>query len=286
MKTLKLSRCVVGIAGSLSLAALSLGGCVVEDADGSVDEDGTSTAEEALSRITHVASTSDYAHSGAINIRRPSSQSGDLLVLALMRTDDYLPLRLSGWRKAAECFKQDNGYDCYKESDCREWSDANYCRYFGSGTHTGRDLAQVIFYKTVSSSEPSSYAWSLRGSHPAWAIMSTLRGASTSNPVRAWASKGCDDNTDSLFPATTGNAGDMLLLSQAFDDYVTQDKFNPPTGTSLFRYQGADESPRDEAGFVFGKLLTSTGSTGQQKTHGEGGSACKDALISLTIKPQ
>lgn len=73
----------------------------------------------------------------------------------------------------------------------------------------------------------------------------------------------------------------MVLLSQSFDDAVSQSKFGAPSGTSTFGYV----SRSDEAGFLFGGTLRSTGETGKMKTIGDGASSCKDALVSLTIKP-
>ena len=44
-------------------------------------------------------------------------------------------------------------------------------------------------------------------------------------------------------------------------------------------------SESDEAGFLFGGVLTSAGDTGVRRTTGGGGPACKDALVSMTIRP-
>ena len=79
-----------------------------------------------------------------------------------------------------------------------------------------------------------------------------------------------------------GVAGDMLLLSQSYDDAIAKEKFGAPLGMSTFGYVRNS----DEAGFMFGKKLTSTGNTGSMKTTGDGGSACKDGLVSMTIRPK
>ncbi|MBK8971219.1 MAG: hypothetical protein IPM37_07535 [Hahellaceae bacterium] len=42
----------------------------------------------------------------------------------------------------------------------------------------------------------------------------------------------------------------------------------------------------DESGFLYGAVLTSDGQTGVRRTSGPGASACKDALVSFTVKPQ
>ena len=117
--------------------------------------------------------------------------------------------------------------------------------------------------------------------HPGWAILIALRGAATTDPVRAWSHEGCDDHSDSMFPSVYGEAGDMVLLSQSFDDAIGESKFGAPDDMTTLGYV----SQSDEAGFLFGGILTETGDTGPMKTHGEGGPKCKDALVSLTIAP-
>ena len=235
--------------------------------------------------IKHVGTTEKYDSNGqGLRISRPSgSKSGDLLILVLHRTDDDLPLYVDGWKRVAECFKKDNGYDCSTEKDCTSWHNSDFCGSFGG--HGGHDLAQAVFYRKVGSGEPSSYTFDLNrdsSGHPGWAILTALRGAATSYPVRDWSYKGCDGSSDSLFPSVYGKSGDMVLLSQSFDDRVSQSKFGAPSGTSTFGYV----SQSDEAGFLFGGTLRSTGETGKMKTRGDGASSCKDALVSLTIKPR
>ncbi|MCU0664598.1 MAG: SUEL-type lectin domain-containing protein, partial [Myxococcota bacterium] len=237
--------------------------------------------------ITHVGTTQVWDSNGQdVAINRPTgSQAGDLLVLFLHRTDDDLPLRVSGWNHVAECYKRDNGYDCSTEEDCTSWHNSDFCGTFGSSGGEGHDLAQSIFYKTVGSSEPGSYRFNMNrdsDGHPGWIILTALRGASTSDPVRDWDNEGCDGVEDSLFPSVYGQNGDMVLLSQSFDDAIAQSKFGAPSGTSTFGYV----SNSDEAGFLFGGKLTRTGETGAMKTQGDGASSCKDALVSLTIRPK
>jgi hypothetical protein len=235
--------------------------------------------------ISHIGTTQVWDGDGqGLKIARPgNSKAGDLLVLALHRTDDVMPYAVSGWNRAAECFKEDNGYQCLTVADCSS-SSGGFCTRFQS-KYNGRDLAQVIFTRTAGSNEPSSYTFNMNqdsSGHPGWAILTALRGANNSSPVRAWANKGCDGDDDSLFPSVQGRKGDMLLLSQSFDDKVSKDKFGAPSGMSTFGYV----SNSDEAGFLFGGILSSDGETGVRRTAGSGASSCKDALVSITIKPQ
>ena len=192
-----------------------------------------------------------------------------------------LPYAVHGWTRRAECYKEDNGYQCLNVTDCTS-SSGGFCTRF-QDKYNGRDLAQVVFTRTASASEPASYSFNLNqdsDGHPGWAILTTLRGANTSSPVRAWANKGCD--ADSLFPSGVGRKGDMLLLSQSFDDAVSKDTFTAPSGMATFGVVGQS----DESGFMFGGILTQDGPTGVRRTNGPGASGCKDALVSLTIKPQ
>jgi len=248
--------------------------------------DDTSADISGIPHISHIGTTTQWDLDGQdINIDLPTgSTAGDLLILALHRTDDDLPLFVDGWTRAAECFKSDNGFPCATEKNCTRWHNDNYCRKFGF-RGSGHDLAQSIFYKTVDTNETSTYTFNLnRGSsgHPGWILLTTLRGADTTSPIRDWSHKGCDGDPDSLFPSIYGEAGDMILLSQSFDDFEPIFKFQAPRGTTSFGYVGNS----DETGYLFGGTLTSTGETGIMETRGRGAADCKDALISLTIKPR
>lgn len=235
--------------------------------------------------IKHIATTQVWDANGqGVTVAKPAgTATGDLMVLFLHRTDDMLPYAVNGWTRRAECYKEDNGYQCLNIADCSS-SSGGFCTRF-KNQYNGRDLAQVVFTRTAGASEPASYSFNMNqdsDGHPGWAILTTLRGANTAAPVRASANKGCDGDDDSLFPSVDGRKGDMLLLSQSFDDAVSKDKFGAPTGMSTFGYV----SNSDEAGFLFGGILTQDGPTGVRRTNGSGASACKDALISITIKPQ
>jgi D-mannose binding lectin len=245
---------------------------------------GSGTTPVPTGSISHIGSTSVWDANGqGVTVGKPANtRAGDLMVLVLHRTDDMLPHTVSGWTRRAACYKEDNGYQCLNVSDCSSNS-GNFCTRF-QDKYNGRDLAQVVFTRTAGSSEPGSYSFNLNqdsDGHPGWAILTTLRGANTTSPVRATANKGCDNDDDSLFPSVDGRKGDMLLLSQSFDDAVSRDKFGAPSGMTTFGYV----SNSDEAGFLFGGILTQDGPTGVRRTNGSGASACKDALVSLTIKP-
>lgn len=244
----------------------------------------SSGSATAPGRVSHVGTTVDYSSSGRIDIARPSgTREGDLLILALHRTDDDLPLYVSGWTRLAECYKRDNGYDCSTEAECTRWHNDEFCADFGPGAG-GHDLAQSIFFRVVGASERSRYSADLNyddsDAHPGWAILTALRGADTRNPLRDWSHEGCDGDPDSVFPSVRGEPGDMVLLSQSYDDAIAQSRFGAPSGMETFGYV----SQSDEAGFLFGRVLTASGSTGRMETRGEGGSSCKDALVSLTIR--
>jgi hypothetical protein len=260
--------------------------------------------------IKHIATTRVYDPNGqGLTISRPSgSLPGDLLILVLHRTDDDLPVYVSGWNHIAECYKSDNGQDCRGVDRCASWHNSNFCQYFGTDTwrnpqgqwvrYEGHDLAQSILYKVVGSNESSSYSFNLNRDstgHPSWAFLTALRGAASTDPVRDWENEGCDGSSASVFPSVYGQKGDMLLLSQSFDDAVAASKFGAPSGMSTFGYvtgerqyvSAADQNSNltnDETGFLFGSILTTTGETGAKRTVGDGASSCKDVLVSLVIK--
>ncbi|NVJ60249.1 MAG: DUF5011 domain-containing protein [Gammaproteobacteria bacterium] len=226
-----------------------------------------------------VGSTANYSSNDRLNISAPSErENGDLLMLFLSRTDDLLPTRLSGWDTAAACFKTTNGQnECHEVPDCTD-RDGDYCLRFDGGN--GRDLATVVFTKPVTSGDNSSYSFNLRGSKPSWAIMTAVRGADLSNPIRDVATESNDGSADSLFPSVYGETNDLLLLSMAFDDTAQRDDFQAPDGMTLVDWTRGS----DEAGFLYSERLSSNGQTGSRKTRGPGGPNAKDALISLTVR--
>ncbi len=247
---------------------------------------GASAVYAQAADISHVGTTQVWDADGqSVKITKPANtRAGDLMVLVLHRTDSTLPFQVSGWTRRAECYKEDNGYQCLTVPDCTTVS-GDYCTKF-KDKYRGLDLAQVVFTRAAGASEPSSYSFNMTkqgyATHPGWAILTTLRGANTSSPVRAWANKGCDGDLDSLFPSVEGRKGDMLLLSQSFDDRVSKETFGAPIGMSTFGYIANS----DESGFLYGGILTEDGPTGVRRTSGSGASDCKDALVSLTIKPK
>ena len=243
---------------------------------GSGGDNGGSTNAE----LSHVGSTADYDASGDVRLNVPSgTREGDLLMAFVSRTDDLLPIKWSGWTAGASCYKSTNGQSsCHEIRHCSR-PDGDYCLEFNGGN--GRDLATVVFYKTATANEPSSHRFNLRNNHAGWGILTTLRGADTTNPIRSVATESNDNDADSKFPSVNGMAGDLLLLSMAFDDTTKQDDFRAPNGMEMFKWiAGADE-----AGYVYGQKLTRDGATGIKETIGDGGSNAKDALISLTVRP-
>lgn len=114
--------------------------------------------------------------------------------------------------------------------------------------------------------------------HPSWGIITALRGVDA--VVRSQASASCDRVDQSKFPAVSGKTGDFLLLSMCFDDTSRPEKFTKPPGTAQLEFVYGN----DEAGGVWGYTFSSDKSSGVLTTGGVGGSACKDALISLVLK--
>merc|ERR1712183_293105 len=209
----------------------------------------------AQARISVVGTTEEYDSNGQnMGIMSPSgTRRGDLLVLFTHRTDDLLPIELGdGWRRVAECFKDENKNDCSVEDDCDETDKKDgytYCTRFyqsnseetGGGTNnlsndsnrrTGKDLAQVAYIKEADEDDKDKkHTFSMAGKKPAWMTLTTLRGAcvNTRHAVRSWASVGRDNSKDSIFPSVRARKGDMLLLSMSFDDKIKNKKdWGPP----------------------------------------------------------
>jgi hypothetical protein len=267
----------------------ALTGCNAAEIDAESDEgEEIVEAEDALAAIQHLGSMGSHGTGGMVSVTRPpTSKPGDLLVLFVGRSNGYVPLHLGGWTKVTECLKSGpNTPQCITEAHCTKWLDAAHCETFGD-KGPGRDLAQVAYYRYVTSGEPSGYAWSFQGNAPAWVTLTALRGAAFSSPVRAAAGRSQDFSVRSVFPSVGAMAGDMVLLSQSFDDDTQENAFLPPPGTSLFEHVvSAGPSVSDgQTGYVFGGLVKSTGPTGQRPTGGPGGPMNKDLMITLAIKP-
>lgn len=253
-----------------------------------------------------VASTNNV-----ITIRAPpDTEVGDTLFLFLSRTDDFLPIKMSQWKRGAECFKTNNAQvKCFKASDCI-LVDGNYCTKFRevSGYEgNGRDLATVLFYLKVSVNTPDSWSVTLRGTHPTWAIITAIPNVNDEVPINQALGVGrtsCDKVAGSMFPSVYGVKDDVLLLAQAFDDNTDSSRFTSPVGTSRLGWIRSSDEVRLfllmhshqvelltetlskislKAGFLFGKVLTRTGQTGELITGGLGGAECKDALLSVVV---
>ena len=65
----------------------------------------------ARAAITHQGTEVKWDKDGAgVTVKvPPKTRAGDLMILAIHRTDYYLPLKVSGWTRVAECYKSDNG---------------------------------------------------------------------------------------------------------------------------------------------------------------------------------
>ena len=271
--------------GSLLLLICSIVSCVNIQASPSVIDSTTTYAKQDVS-----------SSSNKISIKRPpNGKDGDLLILFLSRTDARLPKSLNGWDIAASCLKWTNGQDqCFTMEKCeQQMGGGKYCEYF-AGKKTGEDLGTVVFYRPFNGSQ-KSYTWDLPNNKAAWAILVTVRGVNRNAPVRAYTGVSNDGSIKSVFASTTGKAGDLLLLSMAFDDPAHDSRGKRLRGAFNASVVTAFEAPVttekvnwingvDEAGFVYCKVLTNDGATGELTTKGPGGPAAKDALISLVLR--
>jgi len=239
----------------------------------------SSVVSSVYAKISIVGTTQLWNKNGKnMRIKTPSgTKGGDLLLLVAHRTEGVLPVKhFGGWTLRAECFKTDNGYDCQTMKDCTRMVD-NYCARFRRGK--GRDLAQVIYTKKATSSG-ERFNFDLGKGSAAWLILTSLRGVNVNNPVRDWKGVGVDRSRNSIFPSIRVAKGDMVLLSQSFDDRVWKNVFQAPRGFNTVGYV----SGSDETAFLYAKLWKDFNTkTGKMTTRGPGASSSKDALISLSL---
>jgi hypothetical protein len=52
-------------------------------------------------------------------------------------------------------------------------------------------------------------------------------------PISRVAGTSCDKKKESIFPSVYGDQGNLVLLSQSFDDTAVLGQFQPPEGTYL-----------------------------------------------------
>ncbi|MCU0692442.1 MAG: hypothetical protein MUF54_13660, partial [Polyangiaceae bacterium] len=220
-------------------------GCVGYDES---EEDSPASVAQAVTNITVMGTTTDKDQGGNLEIAVPSqAASGDVLLLFLHRTDganiwntSTLSSRMTpyrGWNGPLASCAVDNGRGDF---NC-------------AGTEA--DLNQVVFWRAATSSDlGNTLRINMPASSPAWAIMIAIRGASTSNPLRNKAAQtACDKVKQTRFPSVSGGqTGDLLLLSQSFDDGsssgVNSSSFTAPSGRARFAYV----IDKDEAGHLFG----------------------------------
>jgi hypothetical protein len=284
--------------GFLGMSGLLLG-CVSDE--GALDDLDDSASADPLTgeSVAAVVATDPYvasttvgkAQDGTVGIKIPSgTTSGELLLLILHRTDDVnfwdgptqlqdrmTPDSLDDWSgPVAKCSFDNSAGDF----DCAG-SDKN-------------DLNQVMYWRKATASDVGGTNTTIDfpSNHAAWAIMARIpNGGASSNPVRAWKGQtSCDGIRGTKFPSVSGNSGDLLLLSSSFDDgerspgYITSSNFTAPSGFARSAYV----IDTDEAGYLYSKQLSSTGSTGTPSSNGPESdssvSACKDIAVSIVIR--
>lgn len=223
--------------------------------------------------------------SGTITIEIPKhAQVGDTLFLFLSRTDAFMPINLKGWTRGASCFKKSNGQPaCFLARDCVEEYGTN-CIFFQQGIYgnkgDGADLGTILFHRTVTVDDPNSWNIELGYTNRRiWAIITAVTNVNQTHPIRSAAGTSCDEVYESKFPSVNGEENDVLLLSQAFDDTASREDFWAPQGTFLL----GRSITKDEFGILFGEELQVSGFTGNFITRGQGGSECKDALLSVLV---
>lgn len=303
-----MSMCTVITIGFLATASLGFGCMTEADLGEDVEVEESEEVEEAdgageapvpfAAGDPYVASTTTgKAQNGTVGIKIPAgTASGDLLLLFLHRTDDANfwdgPSQLAG-RMTPDDVDDWNG-------PVAKCSFDNTAGDFDCAGTDRADLNQVLYWKKATAADVGGKATTINfpGDHPAWAIMARVpHGGASSNPVRAWKGQtSCDRLRGTRFPSVSGGqVGDLLLLSQSFDDgyrkpdgsrdnWIESTNFTAPSGFSRKAYV----IDKDEAGFLYSKTLTSTSATGTPASIGPEDDrdvdTCKDIGVSIIIR--
>ena len=109
-------------------------------------------------------------------------------------TDGILPLRIPGWTRGAECFKTYNRQgNCLRAAHCIE-RDGPYCMNFKRGNEVGngRDLATVLFYRTVTADDPGCLTIDLPRSSTTWATVTAITDVNQNDPIGRVSGTSCD----------------------------------------------------------------------------------------------
>lgn len=118
----------------------------------------------------------------------------------------------------------------------------HYCNRFDKWDNNN-DLVTVVFYKEASP-EQTEFSFDLQEKAASWGIMTAIRGIDATDPVRHIVTESCDNEDSSVFPSIEdGRRGDILLLSMAYDDATSLERFGPPSDTELLGCEvGYDET--------------------------------------------
>lgn len=85
------------------------------------------------------------------------------------------------------------------------------------------------------------------GGTTTWATIVSIPKVNRQQPIQRVAGTSCDRKKHSIFPSVYGDKGNIILLSQAFDDTANIGQFRPPQGTELIAWiNDIDEVSRNE----------------------------------------
>lgn len=73
----------------------------------------------------------------------------------------------------------------------------------------------------------------ISGGTTTWAIVVSVPNVNRQQPIQRVAGTSCDREKESIFPSVYGDEGNVVLLSQSFDDTAMLAQFQPPQGTEL-----------------------------------------------------
>ncbi len=150
-------------------------------------------------------------------------------------------------------------------------------------TNSGTDLAQFVYWREATASEPASYTWNFSPSRRATAIAATFRAVLASNPVDVVAGAALTSNTTSFTtPAvTTTVANTMLIAMFSVDDGTNS--FTPPLGMTELADTASSSGPNGVTASLAIASFAGMGNTGARTAASQ--TAGKGVATLLALRP-
>lgn len=128
----------------------------------------------------------------------------------------------------------------------------------------GTAVSQAIYYKVATSSEPTSYTWTLSASGRFAGGITAFRGADTGSPIDGYGGQVNASSTTVTAPTvTTRYANDMIVMLAGYNG--SEKTFSGPSGFTQTYIQNANAGPNGTTAYTARNLQAAIGSTGALK---------------------